>query len=232
MAQIPPLHRIVLMSYRWFDSLSESVRRDVLARARKRRLAPGEKLFVRGQEADGMYGVIEGSVRVSGVSTQGRETVLDFYGPGSWFGDVSMLDGLPRAHDADAHGGALILHVQLSDFEELLAIHPELSRALLRLEALRVRLMLMALEQYSAQSLEQRLASRLLMLSGPYGTQNSEGLRIDLHLPQETLAQLIGSTRQRVNQILKSWETHKIIDQKYGRILVVDQDKLERLSEN
>jgi CRP-like cAMP-binding protein len=53
--------------------------------------------------------------------------------------------------------------------------------------------------------LEQRLASRLLMLAGPYGVTASQGLKIELHLSQETLAQLIGATRQRVNQVLKKW---------------------------
>ncbi|HMR29376.1 MAG TPA: Crp/Fnr family transcriptional regulator [Geminicoccaceae bacterium] len=230
MDSIPPLHRIVLMSYGWFDSLPAAIRNDVLARTQRRSFASGERVYARGSEGDGMFGVIEGSVRVSGISAEGRETVLDFYGPGSWFGEIPMLDGLPRAHDADAHGPAVLLQLRPADFEELLAIHPQFSRAMCRLEAQRLRILLMALEQYSAQSLEQRLASRLLMLTGPYGVAGSEGLRIELHLPQETLAQLIGSTRQRVNQILKSWEARGILSQQYGRIVVRDQDRLERLA--
>lgn len=232
MACMPPLHTIVLMSYEWFGSLPEFLRKDILGRAKERRLRSGERLYARGQASDGMYGVVEGSVRVMGISSRGRETLLDFYGPGTWFGDVSLLDGLPRSHDADAHGEATVLHVSSRDIEDLLSRHPDFGRALLRLQALRVRLMLMALEQYSAQSLEQRLASRLLMLSGPYGNLNSEGVAIDLHLPQEILAQLIGSTRQRVNQILKSWESRKIITQNYGCILLLDQAKLQRLAES
>lgn len=231
MTGIPPLHRIVLMSYGWFGGLPQVIQTDILARAQQRRLAPGERVYARGEAPDGIFGVVEGSIRVSGISAQGRETVLDFYGPGSWFGEVSMLDGLPRSHDADAHAASLLLYVPPADLEDLLTVHPQLSRALLRLEAQRLRILLMALEQYSAQSLEQRLASRLLMLTGPYGVSKPEGLRIELHLPQETLAQLIGSTRQRVNQILKAWEAELILKQQYGRILLMDQFKLEQLAQ-
>jgi DNA-binding XRE family transcriptional regulator len=50
-----------------------------------------------------------------------------------------------------------------------------------------------------------------------------QGHKIDLHLPQETLARLIGSTRQRVNQILKDWEPRDIVKHEYGRIFLLDQ---------
>jgi CRP/FNR family transcriptional regulator, cyclic AMP receptor protein len=229
-ASLPPLHRIVLMSYGWFADLPKVIRDDISARGRRRELAPGQRLFTRGDESDGMYGVLAGSVRVSGISPEGRETVLDFYGPGSWFGEVSTLDGLPRAHDAEAHGSTSLLQVGPSDVEELLAAHPALSRALLRLEAQRLRILLMAVEQYSVQSLEQRLASRLLMLAGPYGVADPQGLKIELRLAQETLAQLIGSTRQRVNQILNNWAREGVVEQRYGHITLLDRGRLENMT--
>ena len=94
-------------------------------------------------------------------------TVLDFYGPGSWIGEVSNFEGSPRIHDADAHGAILVMHLAAAEFEDLLTVHPSLSRALLRLEAQRLRILLSALELYSASSLEARLASHL-MLAGSW----------------------------------------------------------------
>jgi CRP/FNR family transcriptional regulator, cyclic AMP receptor protein len=55
-----------------------------------------------------------------------------------------------------------------------------------------------------------------------------EGLKIDLHLPQEAF-KLIGSTRQRVNQILKDYETNSLLKQQYGFILLLDQANFEKL---
>jgi CRP-like cAMP-binding protein len=157
--------------------------------------------------------------------------VLDFYGPGSWFGEVATLDGFPRMFDAHANGSALLLQVTPVDLEKLLAAHPALSRALLRLEATRLRILLTAIEMYSTQTMEQRLANRLLMLAVSYGVSNSDGVKIELHLPQETLAQLIGATRQRANQILKNWEHDGILEQKYGQILLLHRARLEKLAQ-
>ena len=194
-------------------------------------LAPGQRLYFRGDPADGIYCVLEGAVRLSGISQDNREAVLDIYGPGVWFGEVSALDGLPRIHDANAYDATVLLQVAQADLEELLTVHPTLSRVLLRLEALRLQLLLTAIEAYSMQSMEQRLANRLLMLSMTCGVKTAKGLKIELHLPQEVLAQLIGSSRQRVNQILKDWEHERMVEHQYGRILLLDQARLEKLAQ-
>jgi CRP/FNR family transcriptional regulator, cyclic AMP receptor protein len=102
---------------------------------------------------------------------------------------------------------------------------------LLRLEAQRLHVLLAALEQYSLQSIEQRLASRLLMLAVPYGVSSAQGIKIELHLPQETLAQLVGVTRQRINQILKDWQREGLIDHQYGQVTLLDEARFEKLAQ-
>lgn len=232
MAPLPPLHHLVTMSYAWFSELPEDIQADVLNRTVVRELVPGERLYVRGDEPDGVYCVVSGAVRISGLVSDGREIVLDIYGPGVWFGEVAPLDGMPRAHSADAYGAATLRHLLSFDLEDLLARHPILARSLLRLEAQRLRVLLAALEAYSAQPLEQRLASRLLMLAGQYGISTARGVRIELRLSQESLAQLIGATRQRVNQILKRWESDGILYQRYGETILTDVAKIEKIAES
>lgn len=234
MASTPPLsdkHRAALLSNAWFAGLPEAVREAILARARRRSLVAGERLFSRGDRAEAVLGILEGHVRVGRSEPGGRETLLDIYGPGSWIGEVSVLAGLPRLQDAEADVATVVLQVMQEDLEQLLADHPTLSRALLRLEAHRLGIVLDALALYSTASLEQRLASRLLMLAASHGVANSHGVAIELHLPQETLGQLIGATRQRVNEILKGWERDGIIEQHYGRILIPDRARLAAIIE-
>lgn len=226
---LPPLHHLVSLSDDWFAGLPEALRGDFRARSRRCVLAPGQRLYARGDGSDGIYGVLEGSIRMGGVSGDGRETVLDFYGPGAWFGEVETLDGLPRVYDAHACGSTALLQVAPADLDELLAAHPELGRALLRLEAHRVRILSTVLESYSTQTLEQRLASRLLRLAASH-VVTARGSRIELHLSQKSLAQLIGATRQRVNQILKDWKRDRVVEQQHGRILLLNRPRLEKLA--
>lgn len=232
MAPLPPLHRLVTLAYTWFRDLPTDIQSEVLSRTILRELSQGERLHARGDEADGMYCVVSGAVRISGLVADGREVMLDIYGPGVWFGEVAAFDGMPRAYSADAHQATTLRQLHSVDLEDLLHRHPTLSRSLLRMEAQRLRIILAALEAYSTQPLEQRLASRLLMLAGQYGVPVARGIRIELRLSQGALAQLIGATRQRVNQILKAWEGDGILYQRYGETILTNVTKLEEIAEN
>ncbi len=230
MAAALPIYELASRANAWLSRLPAPVRDDLVQSARPRSLEAGQRLYSCGDIADGFYLVKTGAVRVSGVSSAGRETVLDFYGPGVWFGEVSMLDGLPRTHDAQAYDPATLLQLRTAEFEEMIAAHPAFARELLRLAGLRMRLLLTALESYSSQSLEQRLANRLLLLAVSHRAPVEGGLRIELRLAQEVLAQLIGSTRQRVNQILKGWESEGMISHHYGRIVLLDETRLKAMT--
>ena len=74
-----------------------------------------------------------GAVRISSVSLSGKQITLTYAEPGTWFGDIALFDGLPRTHDADAHGATTLVVVRKPDFQELLRQHVELYDALLRL---------------------------------------------------------------------------------------------------
>lgn len=124
----------------WFAKLSPQLQQDILARARVRRLRDGEPLTARGAPAAEWSGVARGAVRVSTTSMAGKLVTLTYVEPGTWFGDIALFDGLPRTHDADAHGDTTLLVVRKADFKELLARHVELYDALLRLNCRRLRL--------------------------------------------------------------------------------------------
>jgi CRP-like cAMP-binding protein len=225
------LHYFVELTRDWFNELPPAVRNDVLSRVTGRSYARGQRLHSRGDACDGVYCIASGCVRVSGTSRDGDETILDFYGPGMWFGEVAALGGLPRMHDATAYEETALLHLAQPVLEELVAAHPAFSRALLRLEAQRLGFLLMAIETYSAQSMEQRLANRLLMLAASFG-QDIDGphrVKIGLHLPQEVLADLIGTTRQRVGQILNDWQSQSLVAHGYGHVLLRDRASFERI---
>ena len=228
---MPPLYQLVRMSYQWFQSLQPDVQSVIMPATIKINMSAGDKLYAKGEYSNGLFAVVSGAVRVSGVSPAGREIILDFYGPGCWFGDVSTFDDLPRVHDAEAVTASTVLVLRPAQIEVLTSTHPAVGRALLRLVALHLRILLVALEDYSLQSYEQRLAARLLMLTSGFGKKSSDGVLIDLALPQEVLAQLTGSTRQRINQILNDWRDDGIVRSNKRRILVANIAKLKELAE-
>src|SRR6202012_4397212 len=146
--------------------------------------------------------------------------------PGPWVGAIALFDGLPRTHDADAHGATTLLSVRKADFKDLLAQHVELYDALLRLNCRRLRIMFNLVEDLNTRPLSARLAKNILMLAKSYGINQGDEVRIGLQLAQEDLAQLVGASRQRVNQELKELEREGALRIEPTRIVGVSRDKL------
>ena len=205
----------------WFSRLSEELRAAILSRAVVRRLADGAPLASRGAPAEDWCGVAKGAVRISSVSMSGKQVSLTYVEPGTWFGDIALFDGLPRTHDADAHGPTTLLSVRKADFKDLLRQHVELYDALLRLNCRRLRIMFNLVEDLNA-----RLAKNILMLAKSYGIHQGDEVRIGLQLAQEDLAQLVGASRQRVNQELKELEREGALRIEPTRIVVLSREKL------
>ena len=214
----------------WFSKLSQPLRNDILARAVVRRIPDGAMLSARGAPAEEWCGVAKGAVRVSSVSLSGKQITLTYVEPGTWFGDISLFDGMPRTHDSNAHGDTTLLVVRKADFRELLSLHTELYEALLRLNCRRLRLLFDTVEDLNTRPLASRLAKQILLLARSYGIAQGDEIRIGLQLAQEDLAQLLGASRQRVNQELKGFERDGAVRIEPTRLVVLSKEKLLAIS--
>jgi CRP-like cAMP-binding protein len=215
----------------WFSKLSAALKSAILARSVVRRLADRDALAARGTPAEQWCGVARGAVRISTVSLSGKQVTLTYAEPGTWFGDIALFDGLPRTHDAHAHGATTLLVLRKPDFKALLEQHVELYDALLRLNCRRLRLMFDQFEDLNTRPLQARLAKQLLLLARSYGTPRGAEIRIGLALAQEDLAQLLGASRQRVNQELKAFERDGAVRVEPTRLVVLSRDKLMAAAE-
>lgn len=227
--------RAAINSGRWFSSLSPSLRHDILRCAYVRRYRDSELICARGEPPEEWIACAKGAVRVSSTSISGKQITLTYVEPGIWFGDVSIFDGDRRTHDAYAHGETTALCVAKADFKKILASHVELYEALLRLHARRIRQLYGLVEDLNTLPLRARLAKQLIHLVRSYGVPSlSDGseIRIGLHLAQEELAQLLGASRQRVNQELKTMERENTIRIEQGGLVIRDRAALMQIVES
>jgi len=232
MALLDENQQATLQRNPWFAALEAPLRAAIVKHALLRQLHDGELLFRRLDAGADWYAVLEGALKVGAVSSQGRELTLTYLEPGAWFGEISIFDGQPRTHDAQAQGATTVLQLPGPAFETVYAAYPSFARAMLKLQCERLRLLFGALEEANSLPLEQRLARQLLNLARSHGrTEPDATLRIALHLPQDALAQLLGTSRQRINQALKTWEREGLLRQRYGEIALIQQPRLRELAE-
>jgi CRP/FNR family transcriptional regulator, cyclic AMP receptor protein len=218
---------------RWFSTLSPSLRHDILRCAYVKRFKDGELLAARGEPPGEWSACAKGAIRVSSTSLSGKQITLTYVEPGIWVGDVAIFDGDKRTHDAYAHGDTTLLCVAKADFQKILAHHVELYDALLRLHARRIRQLFGLVEDLNTLPLRARLAKQLLHLVRSYGVPclgDGSETRIGLQLAQEELAQLLGASRQRVNQELKAMERDQAIRIEPGGLVVRNREALLRIA--
>jgi CRP-like cAMP-binding protein len=210
------------------------LRHDILRCAYVKRFDDGALITARGEAPEEWLACARGAIRVSSTSLSGKQITLTYVEPGIWFGDVSIFDGDRRTHDAYAHGACTTLCVAKADFKKILSTHVELYEALLRLHARRIRQLYGLVEDLNTLPLRARLAKQLLHLVRSYGVPSlSDGseVRIGLHLAQEELAQLLGASRQRVNQELKTMEREEAIRIEPGGLVIRNRQALLNISE-
>jgi CRP-like cAMP-binding protein len=219
----------LLRSGRWFAGLPAELQTSLVDRALLRTLTPRQRLFSRGDEADGLYAMLDGALRVSGSSESGREALLTLLEPPTWFGEISIFDGAPRTHDAVAETEALVLHVPRPALDALLEAQPRWWRELGLLVTSKLRLAFTAMEDMALLPIAVRLARRLALMVEGYGEREHE--RRTVEVSQEQLAQMLSTSRQTANQLLKELEARGLIRLSYGTIEILDLDGLRRAAE-
>jgi len=208
----------------WYSRLPAAFQDSLCKQGRLRQLTAGQYLFKRGDPPCGLYAVLEGTVRISAVSEQGKEAVLSLVELPHWFGEICVFDGLPRTHDACAVGPCTLLQVPQPAMLQILEEQPRYWRDMALLMSQKLRLTFINIEQLSLMPASVRVAHRLLMIAEGYG--EIEQARRMLQLPQEDLAAMLSLSRQTTNALLKDLQGQGIVRLGYGEIEILDVQRL------
>lgn len=196
-------------------------------KARMRTYARGEVIFHEDDPGDALCVVVEGLVKIYLTSAEGDEMVLVTLGPSTVFGELPMVDGGPRSASAAAVEASTVLTLTRTALLDALIGSPQLADGLLRTLGSMVRRLTDQAADLVFLDLHGRVAKLLLALAEERGTTRAEGWTLDLHLTQTDLANMVGGSRQSVNQVLRSFERLGYLDLD-GRHLVIKQPDLLR----
>jgi CRP/FNR family cyclic AMP-dependent transcriptional regulator len=162
------------------------------------------------------FAVLSGNLKFSNLHEDGREAILAVLEVGNWFGEITLLDGQPRTHDATALESSQVLALPRHAFDRLM-LDPVFSQAVCRLLAGRLRLLYGMLEDAAMRSTRARVARRLILLAHGGATHDKTQRRM-VSVSQESLAMMLGITRQTLSKELKALSLAGALTLGYGRI--------------
>jgi CRP-like cAMP-binding protein len=225
----PRDYKELLRAGAWFRSLSEDFQNELIDAANLRHLTTGQMVMRRGEPRTGLFGVLEGSIRVGSTSEDGDEAVLVYAEPPTWFGEVTTFDGGPMTHNGVADRDSLLVHVPAEKVDALLQGHPERWHDMGRLMAMKVRLLFEVMEELSMLPASAVLARRLVHIAEGYGGWTDRIARM-VDLSQEQLAITCAISRQTVNRVLNDLEKLNLVRRAYAGIEILDLLGLRKIA--
>jgi CRP-like cAMP-binding protein len=216
-----------LRSVPFFSGLDDAQLAALAGRMAQRTYRTREVIFHGDDPGDSLYVITEGAVKIYLSSPDGKEAVLAVLGRGDAFGELSLLDGLPRSDSAAALEPVSALLLRSESFWEFVRQYPEALRLLARNLAHLVRRETSLLGDALFLDLPARLARRLLDLAAHSGERVDGGTLVRLPLTQSELADMVGATRVTVNRLLGDLKASGTIARE-GRYLVVRDVKALR----
>ncbi len=201
-----------------FASLDEAQLEEVARLASIRHFGRGRHVFRERDRGDALYVVQDGRVKVMFSSENGREVIVSILGEGEYFGEMALLDSEARCASVVAMTPCTLLVIARSDFSQLLASSPELSRAMLRELTHRLRFANRTIGNLATLDVFGRVARFLLD-----SAKEQDGERVVTNLPtQSDIAAVVGASREMVNRALKELSSQGYIRQRGGQLVITE----------
>jgi CRP/FNR family transcriptional regulator/CRP/FNR family cyclic AMP-dependent transcriptional regulator len=181
-----------------------------------------EIIFLKNDPGDAMYIIQRGRVKISVLNGDGKDLIINIYGPGEVFGEMAVFDGLARSATATAAEIVEALCLSQSSFERLLAAVPGLAASIIALLSRRLRYTTAQTELLGLFGGYDRVAMKLLQVVEASGG----GLPCVISLSQQDLAAMLGLTREWLNKVLKTFADEGLIELSWGKVTVLNSQAL------
>ncbi len=171
-----------------------------------------------------LFVIISGKVKVVRMDEDGREVILSMFGPGEFFGEMSLLDGMARSASVVATVKAELFMLHRRDFLELLHEFPMVATSLLAELAMRLRKADMQIKSLSLKDAAGRVANVLLILSDDLGVFRKGKVEIDDLPLQQDIANMAGTSRETVSRMLHQFIRDGQVHLKGNKLTINDYE--------
>jgi len=212
----------------FFQDLDDGLLRALAEKAVERRLARDEILFMMGDDANGLYVVVSGSVRAFRTGNDGRQQIIHTERSGSTIGELPLFDGQPYPSTVAAEEDSVVLFLNKNSVQHLFSAHPDIAMTALRVLSRRLRRCAELVESISLRAVGQRLAQWFLHEATTRGHKSGRGSEVELALSREQMANRIGSVREVVSRAISRLEQEGLIEIQAHRLRIPDLERLSR----
>ena len=171
-----------------------------------------------------MFIILDGRVKISRISDDGREVILSILSEGDFFGEMSILDGQNRSANVVTLDDSKIMVIRREDFLKMLHDYPQIAINLLKELAQRLRRSDSQIKSLSLQNATGKVASTLLRIADDSGKIHLGQVEIPRLPPQQDLANMAGTSRETISRVLKALTKRGYLKKEGSRLIILDYE--------
>lgn len=212
-----------------FESLSPGEMARLLGVVEQLDLPKHHQIFAPGSPNTSLYFIERGSVRVTRPSPDGKSfVILSLFGPGELLGNTDWAED---THDCSAETleESRIFQMSRRDFDQLVRENPSFALSLIQILGTRLKQAQSRIEDLVFRQVPSRVAKLFLNLADNHGKMTPAGIILDLPLTHQEIADIVGSSRVTVTQVLNRFRSMNWVAIKSKRVTIHDINALEDL---
>ncbi|MBF8248788.1 MAG: Crp/Fnr family transcriptional regulator [Bacteroidetes bacterium] len=207
-----------------FADLEEKDFQRIIKLGLRQKYKKGNIVVLEQESGAALFVIITGKVKVVRTDEDGREVILSMFGPGEFFGEMSLLDGLARSASVVATVKSELFMIHRRDFLQLLEEYPQVAISLLAELAMRIRKADMQIKSLSLKDAAGRVANVLLMLSDDLGVFRKGKVEIEDLPLQQDIANMAGTSRETVSRMIHHFIRNGEVDLKGNKVTINDYE--------
>ncbi|MEW6410821.1 MAG: Crp/Fnr family transcriptional regulator [Nitrospirota bacterium] len=192
----------------------------------------GEYIFWENDDSEWFYVVSKGMVRILKHSADGKEIILEIVPPSEMFGAVAVLDRKPYPASAQAMDDTVVIKISRKNLFAVMDRFPSVALDVVSAMGKRLRDAHDMMKALAIERVERRIASILLKLSERVGLPEGRGIRIDIKLTRQDIAEMVGTTVETAIRTMSRFRKMGIIDIKNGKTVIIDKNRLKEITED
>ena len=212
-----------------FDGISPSEMQEMEKITRMEEVKKRQPLYLPGDPSSSVYLLKRGRVKIANTAPNGKEVTFEILEAGDVFGELDVLQDAPRSTSAETLDDALICVIPRKDFDQYLAMHPNVTIKLTKLIGLRLKKIQSRVEDLVFREVPARLAHLLSDLGKTEGVADKQGIRLKVKLTHQEMANLIGCSRETVSTTMGQFRDDGLIQMDGRTITILSEKGLSRL---
>lgn len=213
-----------------FSTLIPQEAREIIPYLMPDKFLKKETIFFEGDQSEWFYIVTKGKVKITKISQEGKEIILEIISPKDFFGGIAVVRGFPYPANAVAMDDTEVLKISRNNLMKIMDRFPNLMYCMATNIGDRIKDSHEMIKSIALEKVESRIASLLIKLSDKAGEKTTDGMMINIKLTKQDIAEMVGTTVETSIRTMSKFSKQGLIASKSGKIVIRDLEKLKSLT--